>query len=89
MTFKAILSVYDSAVDAYAPPMTFQSVQQGIRTFIQEVNRADPNNQLHNTPDDFHLVHLANWDENTGIFHHHKDGPETVARAKDHKVNPA
>lgn len=86
MKDKCILAVWDSAVQAYATPITLPTPQVGLRSFIDEINRADPNNALHNHPDDFELHHLADWNENTGAFLNFKDGPVTIARAKDHKA---
>nr|DAE80423.1 MAG TPA: DNA binding protein [Microviridae sp.] len=83
---KAILAVWDSAVRAYAQPLTLPTTQVALRSFIDEINRSDATNTLNTHPEDFELHHLADWDETTGQFLNFKDGPICIARAKDHKL---
>lgn len=83
---KCFVSVFDSAVQAYAPPVLVPSTGIAVRSFTDEVNRNDANNALFRHPDDFELRLLALFDENTGIFEAPGEGIQTLARGKDVKV---
>jgi len=63
-----LCSVKDRAADAYGRPMFVPSVGVAIRSFSDEVNRKDQENQLFNHPDDFDLYELGEFDDNTGLF---------------------
>ena len=51
---QVIVSVYDSAMMAYARPFFVPTTAVAIRSFIQEVNRAGDDNQMHRTPEDYY-----------------------------------
>lgn len=81
---KPVVAVYDSAVGAYASPIVVVSRGVAVRSFTDEVNRADPQNQLHNHPEDFEMRLLAYFDEDTGVFYNTESGvAEPLCRAKD------
>jgi len=63
-----LLAVFDRAAQAYGRPMFLPSLGVGIRSFTDEVNRVDKDNQLFNHPDDFDLFHLGTFDDVTGDF---------------------
>lgn len=85
-SLKAVVAVFDSAVQAYAPPMCVPSTGLAVRSFTDEVNRADVNNPLHGHPEDFELRHLANFDEDSGVFSRLESGlVEVLVRGKDVK----
>lgn len=66
---KLILcSVKDRAADAYARPMFVPSTGVAIRSFSDEINRSDADNQLYNHPDDFDLYEFGEFDDNNGSF---------------------
>jgi len=84
MAILKILAVWDSALQAYARPIFVPQVGVAVRSFADEVNRAAPDNQVHNHPDDFELHSLGLWNEETGVFSG-EDKRNCVARAKDLK----
>jgi hypothetical protein len=63
-----ICSVKDRAADAYGRPMFVPTTGVAIRSFTDEVNRNDPENQLFNHPDDYDLFSFGTFDDNTGYF---------------------
>jgi hypothetical protein len=83
---KLILcSVKDRAADAYGRPMFVPSTGVAIRSFSDEVNRKDPDNQLHNHPDDFDLFEFGEFDDNTGEFTLH-ESPKLLSLGKQVKI---
>lgn len=82
---KPVVAVFDSAIQAYAPPIIVQARGAAVRSFVDEVNRKDANgnNPLNSHASDFELRILAMFDENTGIYHALPEGPEVLARGKD------
>lgn len=81
-----LCSVKDRAADAYGRPMFVPSVGVAIRSFSDEVNRVDPDNQLNKHPDDFDLYELGEFDDNTGLFVLH-DQPKLLSLGKQVKIN--
>lgn len=81
-----LCSVKDRAADAYGRPMFVPSVGVAIRSFSDEVNRDDPDNQLNKHPDDFDLYELGEFDDNTGLFALH-DQPKLLSLGKQVKIN--
>ncbi len=81
-----LCTVKDRAADAYGRPMFVPSVGVAIRSFSDEVNRQDPDNQLFNHPDDFDLYELGEFDDNTGLFALH-DAPKLLSLGKQVKIN--
>lgn len=83
MSGKRLLlcSVRDSAMQAYAPIMTFVAMGQAQRSFRDEVNRKDSAMFAH--PEDYELWLVGWFDEDTGVIELVR--PECVARAKDLK----
>lgn len=58
-----MVTVYDRAAETYGRPMFVPAIGTAIRSFTDEVNRNDPNNQLYNHPDDFDLYELGEYDD--------------------------
>lgn len=81
-----LCSVKDRAADAYGRPMFVPSVGVAIRSFSDEVNRKDVENQLFNHPDDFDLYELGEFDDNTGLFALHEQ-PKLLSLGKQVKIN--
>jgi hypothetical protein len=81
-----LCTVKDRAADAFGRPMFVSSVGVAIRSFSDEVNRKDPENQLFNHPDDFDLYELGEFDDNTGLFALH-DQPKLLSLGKQVKIN--
>jgi hypothetical protein len=80
-----LCSVKDRAADAYGRPMFVPSVGVAIRSFSDEVNRADADNQLHNHPDDFDLYEFGEFDDNTGLFNLY-ESPKLLSLGKQVKL---
>jgi hypothetical protein len=80
-----LCTVKDRAADAYGRPMFVPSIGVAIRSFSDEINRNDPENQLFNHPDDFDLYELGEFDDNSGLFALH-DQPKLVSLGKQVKL---
>jgi len=80
-----LCSVKDRAADAFGRPMFVPSVGVAIRSFSDEVNRSDPENQLHNHSDDFDLFEFGEFDDNTGLFDLHET-PKLLSLGKQVKI---
>lgn len=81
-----ICSVKDRAADAFGRPMFVPSTGVAIRSFTDEVNRADKDNQLFNHPDDFDLYDHGIFDDQTGKFELH-ELPQQLAIGKQVKIS--
>lgn len=81
-----LCTVKDRAADAYGRPMFVPSVGVAIRSFSDEVNRDDPENQLNRHPDDFDLYELGEFDDNTGLFALHEQ-PKLLSLGKQVKIS--
>ena len=79
-----VCAVLDAAVGAFNRPFFVQSTGVAVRSFRDEVNRAEPDNPMHRHPDDFTLYNLGTWDDSNARFTPVAD-PEVLARAKDLK----
>ena len=78
---QIILSVKDTAAQAFGRPMFLPTSAVGVRSFRDEVNRVDANNEMNKHPSDFELYELGTYDDSTGIIEVCE--PRLVARAKD------
>lgn len=63
-----LFAVRDRATDQFGTPMALVSSGQAIRSFTDEVNRNEPNNQLYQHPSDFDLYSLGTFDSDSGMF---------------------
>jgi hypothetical protein len=63
---KTICAVYDRVAESFGQPMFVQSTGVAIRSFTDEVNRSDENNQLYMHADDFELFELGWFTEHDG-----------------------
>lgn len=64
-----IVAVKDRAADVFGVPVFVQSKGIAIRSFADEINRSDPQNQLYNHPEDFDLFFLGTFDDSDGEWH--------------------
>lgn len=80
-----IFSIRDSAASSYGRPFFLPSVGVALRTFGDEVNRADLNNPMYQHPEDFELFHLGEFNDESAEFSVFKI-PEQIARAKDYVI---
>lgn len=82
---RKVFAVYDSAAEVFGQPMFVPSRGVAIRSFTDEVNRADANNQLFAHADDFTLYHIGDYDDVKGVMIP-AEQIEVAARGKDVKV---
>jgi hypothetical protein len=78
-----IVSVKDTAAQAFGRPLFVPAVAVALRSFRDEVNRKDSADDLSRHPDDFELYEVGVFDDATGIIDVFE--PRIVARAKDLK----
>lgn len=81
-----ICTVKDRAADAYGRPMFVPSTGVAIRSFSDEINRNNADNQLYNHPDDFDLYELGEFDDNSGLFVLHEQ-PKLLSLGKQVKLS--
>lgn len=60
-----ILCIRDVKAATYDKPLFFPTVESAQRTFAKEINRPSEDNLLYQFPEDFTLVHLGQFDEET------------------------
>ena len=63
-----VCAVRDRAANAFARPMFIPSSGIAVRSFQDEVNREDKDNQMYNHPDDFDLYELGVYDDENARF---------------------
>lgn len=63
-----VVSVRDSAMAAFGRPLFVPAIGVAIRSFVDEVNRKAPDNQMSMHPEDFELFHIADFEEESGVF---------------------
>jgi len=77
-----VVAMRDVAAEAYGTPFTVPHRALAVRSFIDEVNRADPKNPMFTHAEDFELHLLAHWETETGLF---QQRIECLARGRDVK----
>lgn len=77
-----IVSIKDTAADAFGRPAFVATEGVALRQFQDEVNRASDDNQLYKHPQDFHLYYLGLFDDITGKFEL-METPKLITRAND------
>ena len=78
-----VVSVYDRASEVFGRPAFISARGAAIRSFTDEVNRVDVNNELNRHPDDFDLYLLGEFEDSKGIFTLDDGGPTVLIRGKD------
>lgn len=86
MPKMSVCAVFDSAVQAYSRPMFVPKPAVAVRGFVDEIKRGGEDNALAKHPDDYHLTHLADFDEDTGQFTLPENGVSVLIRGKDAAV---
>lgn len=76
-----VFMVRDRATETFGTPMFLVSRGQAIRSFSDEVNRKDEQNQLYQHPDDFDLYECGEFESESGEFQ--TAIPTVVCRGKD------
>lgn len=61
-----VVAVKDRAGIAFARPYFVPSLGIAIRSFSDEINRAEKDNPLYMHPDDYDLYELGTYDDSTG-----------------------
>lgn len=79
---QVIVSVKDTAAQAFGRPLFVPAIAVAVRSFRDEVNRKDSTDDLARHPEDFELYELGSFDDSTGIIEL-VNPPRLVARAKD------
>lgn len=77
-----IISVRDSAANAYMPPSFVPAPGVAVRAFRDEVNRAASDNMFYNHPEDVELFLLGQFDPETAKFEL-EELPRSLVRGKD------
>jgi hypothetical protein len=77
-----IVSIKDTAADAFGRPAFVATEGVALRQFQDEVNRASDDNQLYKHPEDFHLYYIGLFDDATGKFEL-METPKLITRAND------
>jgi len=79
-------SVYDSKVKAYDKPFFMRSRGEALRGWQAAVN--DEKTTLCTHPEDFSLMELGDYDDETGAFTNHQ-APVNLGLASQYKRPPA
>lgn len=85
MTIHIVVSVHDTALDAFSRPFYTPTIGAAIRSFQDEVNRDSPDNPLNKHPEDFNLFQLGTWDDNNGK-HENLETPKQISIGKQAKL---
>ena len=68
-----IVSIKDRAADAFNRPFFVPTANMAIRSFMDEVNRDYPENQMFVHPDDFDLYEIGIFDDSNGRIESYAD----------------
>lgn len=68
-----IVSIKDRAADAFNRPFFVPTANMAIRSFMDEVNRDHPENQMFVHPDDFDLYEIGIFDDSNGRIESYAD----------------
>lgn len=77
-----VVAIRDRALDSFSRPFFVPTIGAAIRSFADEVNRADKENPLYAHPEDFDLYKLGEFDEQSGSFTN-EARPGQIAIGKD------
>lgn len=81
---QVIVSVKDTAAQAFGRPIFVPTAAVAIRSFRDEVNRKDSTEDMARHPDDFELYQVGTFDDSIGLVEVEAQ-PRLIARAKDLK----
>lgn len=87
MAVLVMCSVRDRAVDTFARPFFVPNVKMAIRSFSDEINRADDSNPLFVHPEDYDLYEIGSFDDSDGSVVWLK--PKMVCVGKDARAAAA
>lgn len=80
MAILKMVSIRDSAVNAFMRPFAVPAIGAATRAFTDDVN--NPQSESHKHPEDYELYHVGDWDEDSGTFRP-IEVPELIVRGKD------
>jgi len=69
-----LYSVRDKRAKEYGQPMAMPTDAHAVRSFTQEVNRADSANMLNQFPEDFAIYVVGDFDPDSGCIDNHEEG---------------
>jgi len=78
---QVIVSVKDTAAQAFGRPVFVPTTAVAVRSFRDEINRPDSKEDMAQHPSDFELYELGSFDDSNGVIEVIE--PRLVARAKD------
>ena len=78
---KVLCTVRDIKAQSMGRVFSTDSTAVAVRIFREEVNRASEDNPFYKWPDDFELIHCANYDDETAVVE--AIHPVTLALASD------
>lgn len=78
-----VVSVKDSAANAFMRPFFVPSTAVAIRSFTDEINRKSEDNPMYAHSEDYELYDLGEFNEDDGSFDTHM--PILLVRGKDVK----
>lgn len=82
-----IFSVYDKAAKAYLPPFFMHEEAMAQRAFSGQAS--DSSTQVGRFPQDYVLMRLGEWDDQTGLFDPEEHGPVSLGLALEYvKYDP-
>lgn len=61
-----IFTIHDTKAETFLPPINFRNNGEALRAFETTVN--DDKTQFHAYPEDYNLIQIGSYDENTGIL---------------------
>lgn len=82
-----VLSVYDRAAASYGRPLFAAAVGAAMRSFQDEVNRPSEDNPMYKHPEDFDLVEIGTFDDQTGKLVSCE--PKVVAIGRQMSMSPS
>lgn len=68
MAIFVMVAVRDRVADVFNTPYSVPHVGMAVRSFSDEVNRADEANMLYKHPDDFDLYQIGTYDDSTAMI---------------------
>lgn len=77
-----IVCIRDRAIDGFSNPFFVPAIGAGVRSFKDEVNRAE--SPMYSHADDYDLYHLGEFETDSGLFT--TDNPRMIAVGKDMKI---
>lgn len=81
-------AVRDSAANAFMRPFFVPTTGLAIRSFSDEVNRADKDNAMYQHPEDYELFEVGDFNEETGRLTA-LEAPRSLGSAKQFRVGGA